>query len=685
MPEVRQGRGGVCGIAGIKEATSDVPSMDVLLSMAGELEHRGPDGVGVLLDPGVALVNTRLSVIDVASGDQPLSDDSGRYWVVQNGEIYNHIELRAELESFGHRFSTRCDTEVIAHAYARWGVACLHRFIGPFAIAIWDRHERSLLLARDRFGVRPLFLAERGSRTVFSSEIKALLRHPAVERTLDPVGIVDTYTVWSPLPDRTAFAGVRELPPGTYLRIDAQGRTDERAWWQLQFEPRGTRRAVDQEQLADELEELLVDATRLRLRADVPVATYLSGGLDSSTITALATTHGAQPPQCFGLRFSDVRYDEGPEQQRVATALGVELDQITVDAADIAAALPRVVELSEAPLLRTAPAPMLMLSGKVRAAGYKVVLTGEGADELFAGYDVFREAQIRRFWARNPNSQMRPRLLERIYPWLNRSTTAVPSFARQFFGTALDRHDDPLFSHRVRITATQRCLRFLAPHHVTSALENADTTARLLAMLPSDFDKLSTLAQAQQIEILTFLQGYLLHSQGDRMLMGNSVEGRFPFLDHRVAEFAARLPDTFRLCGLHDKALLRRVAKRVVPHDIASRPKQPYRAPVAAALVGPDSPDYVERLLSPERIAGAGFLRPDVVQLLLTKCRRNLDGGVSEMDEMALVGALSIQLLHDVFIANPPPPRAPHADRIVRHGVVLADRARALVPEEALR
>ena len=500
----------MCGIAGIKEASGDAPAMDVLLSMAGELEHRGPDGVGVLLDPGVALVNTRLSIIDVAGGDQPLSDDSGRYWVVQNGEIYNHVELRAELESLGHRFSTRCDTEVIAHAYARWGVSCLHRFIGPFALAIWDRCERSLLLARDRFGVRPLFLAEHGSRIVFSSEIKALLRHPAVERALDPVGIVDTFTVWSPLPDRTAFAGVRELRPGTYLHIDALGRTDEQRWWELQFEPRGTRPALHQEELADELEELLIDATTLRLRADVPVATYLSGGLDSSMITALVALHGAQAPRCFGVRFDDVRYDEGLEQRRVASALGVELDQITVGAADIAAALPRVVELGEAPLLRTAPAPMLLLSGKVREAGYKVVLSGEGADEMFAGYDLFREAQIRRYWARDPASTMRPRLLERIYPWLNRSTTAVPSFARQFFGTALEQHGDPLFSHRVRMNATQRCLRFLAPQHVASAVEHADTTTRLLGILPSDFDKLSTLAQAQQVEILTFLQGYLL-------------------------------------------------------------------------------------------------------------------------------------------------------------------------------
>jgi asparagine synthase (glutamine-hydrolysing) len=661
-----------------------VPPLDVLLSMAGELDHRGPDGVGVLLDPGVALVNTRLSIVDLAAGDQPIADDTGRYWVVQNGEIYNHVELRAELEALGHRFETRCDTEVIAHAFARWGADCLHRFVGPFAIAVWDRAERTLLLARDRFGVRPLFLASRGSTLLFASEVKALLRHPLVERALDPVGVVDTFCVWSPLPDRTAFAGVRELPPGTLLRVDADGRVEERRWWQLQFEPRGSRGATNVDELTDELEALLVDATRLRLRADVPVASYLSGGLDSSTITALATAHGTRPPQCFGLRFDDGRYDEGPEQQRVATALGVQLEQVRVGASDIAAALPRVVELAEAPLLRTAPAPMLLLSETVRRAGYKVVLTGEGADELFAGYDLFREAQIRRFWARRPGSIARPRLLERIYPWLNRSTTSVPSFARQFFGTALDQHDDPLFSHRVRITATQRCLRFLQPHHVATTVDEAETTMRLRGMLPEGFGELSTLAQAQQVEILTFLQGYLLHSQGDRMLMGNSVEGRFPFLDHRVAELAARLPDSFRLCGLHDKVLLRRVAARNVPTDVARRPKQPYRAPVAAALVGPGAPDYVTRLLADDAIERAGMLRADRVRLLVDKCRRNLEGGVSEMDEMALVGAISLQLLHEQLVDDPPAPRVAHADRIVRHGVVLTDRA-GRVPEGAAR
>jgi asparagine synthase (glutamine-hydrolysing) len=674
----------VCGLAGIHDSSGDIPSMDVLRAMAGELHHRGPDGVGVLIDAGVALVNTRLSIVDIAGGDQPLSDDSGRYWAIQNGEIYNHVELRHELEQLGHRFQTRCDTEVIAHAYARWGAACLDRFIGPFALAVWDRHDRQLFIARDRFGVRPLFVARRGSTTIFASEIKAILRHPAVERAIDPVGIVDTFTVWAPLPDRSAFMGVRELAPGSYMRIDERGHVEEHRWWQLDFEPQGTRQAVGQEQLVDELEELLLDATRLRLRADVPVASYLSGGLDSSTITALATETGTRPPRCFGLRFSDARYDEGAQQQRVAAALGVQLEQVEVGASDIAAALPRAVELAEAPLLRTAPAPMLLLSETVHRAGYKVVLTGEGADELFGGYDLFREAQIRRFWARQPHSTARPRLFERVYPWLTRSTTSVPAFAREFYGSDLQQGDDPLFSHRIRITSTQRGLRFVEPRHVTAAAAEAETAARLIGMLPACFPHTSTLAQAQQVEILTFLQGYLLHSQGDRMLMGSAVEGRFPFLDHRVAEFAARLPDGFRLCGLRDKVLLRDVAKRWLPGDIASRPKQPYRAPIAEALLGEGAPAELREAMQPERLAEAGLLRPSTVALLLRKCARNARGGLSEMDEMALIGVLSTQLLHEQFVARPRLAPMPEVDRLVEHGVVVRDHGRNLV-ESVLR
>ncbi len=661
----------MCGIAGVHSGSGRTPDQGLLLSMAGELHHRGPDGVGLYLDAGFGMVNTRLSIIDLAGGDQPIGNEDGRYWVIQNGEIYNHPELRRELEARGHTFRTDSDTEVIVHAFEEWGEGCLDRFNGPFAFAIWDRRERSLFLARDRFGVRPLFLAQWGEDFAFGSEAKALLRHPDATRALDPLGLVDTFTLWAPLPDRSAFQGIRELPPGHWLRIGPGGGPVERAWWDLPFASPADQRTDSEGALAEELAALLEDSTRFRLRADVPVAAYLSGGLDSSAIAALARKVSVERLQCFAIGFTDPRFDESSHQDRIAAALGVELNRITIGAQEIAQLFPEVVGLSEKPMLRTAPAPMLALSRFVHGQGIKVVLTGEGADELFAGYDLFRESQIRRFWAREPESTRRPRLFERIYPWLTRNTTSAPGFSQAFFGQGLRETGDPLYSHRIRFGTTSRLHRFLDPGLLAALRPEDAPTERLLARLPQAFEGFSGLAKAQYLEIITFLHGYLLHSQGDRMMMGSSVEGRFPFLDHRVAAFAASLPDGLRLQGLRDKRILRKAVGPMLPSEIAQRPKRPYRAPIINAFIGPEAPEYVAALLEPARLADTGVFHPKMVSLLWEKCRRNLESGLSEMDEMAFVGVLSTQLLHErlvrkpVLAATPKPTRFVFGDRVM--------------------
>src|SRR5690349_2768007 len=310
----------MCGLAGLYRAAGKPADGSLLLEMAGELRHRGPDGTGLYLDGAFGMVNNRLAIVDLAGGDQPLSDERGRYWVMQNGEIYNYVELMDELERLGHRFATTSDTEVIAHAYEEWGVGCLDRFNGDFAIAVWDRQRRELFLARDRFGVRPLFLAEFGGDLCFASEAKALLRHPLARRELDPVAIVDTFTMWTPLPDRTAFAGIRELPPAHYLLVGPDGPGRETRWWDLDFSPD---EASSEDELIDEVEALLVDAIRIRLRADVPVATYLSGGLDSSAMAAIASRQLKDDTLfAFGVGFADGRFDESAEQDAIAAQLG---------------------------------------------------------------------------------------------------------------------------------------------------------------------------------------------------------------------------------------------------------------------------------------------------------------------------------------------------------------------------
>lgn len=659
----------MCGIGGIYDGAA-TPDRAVLLTMAGELDHRGPDGVGLFSDRHIGLVNTRLAIFDLAGGDQPMGTPDGRYWVVQNGEIYNHPELRAELESLGHRFASHCDTEVIVHAYQEWGPACLERFNGPFAFAVWDRVTRELFLARDRYGVRPLFVARYGNQLVFASEAKAILRHPSARRELDPRGLVETFTLWGILPDRSAFTGIGELAPGHWLRIGPNGEQLTR-WWDLPFAPRELQRRESVDELADELFELLEDATRLRLRADVSVAAYLSGGLDSSAIAALAQRVGTGSLQCFGIGFADAHFDEADHQRRLAAQLGIELTQTVVDGADIASHFPEVVRLGEKPILRTAPAPLLKLSKLARDAGFRVVLTGEGADEVFAGYTTFTEAQVRRFWARDPSSQWRPALFDRLYPWLVQDLGRAPQFTRQFFGAGLGDVDDVLYSHQIRFATTSRALRLLNEQTRSSALGDEAPIARLRRQLPAHLEKSTGLGRAQYVEIATFLSGYLLHSQGDRMLMGNSVEGRFPFLDHRVGEFAASLPDSVRLAGLKEKYLLRKAVARVLPAEVAARPKRPFRAPIHRSFFGPEAPEWVQEVLRPEAVRASGLFEPAAVERLRRKCMNSLDRGLSEGDEMALVGVLSTQLLHQQFVVDPAPAKRAVAARTIIDGELV--------------
>ena len=640
--------------------------------MAGELRHRGPDGTGLYVDGRYGMTNNRLAIVDLAGGDQPLSNEDGRYWVMQNGEIYNYVELIAELEDLGHRFATRSDTEVIAQAYEEWGPGCLDRMNGDFAFAIWDRRERELFLARDRFGVRPLFVAEIGGDLVFASETKAILRHPEARRELDPASLVETFTTWCVSPDGSSFPGIRELAPAHYIVAGPEGIREERRWWDLRFSDAGDVSPAERSALAEELDALLADATRLRLRADVPVAAYLSGGLDSSAIVALALEQMDETLYSFGIGFEDERFDESAYQDRLVGHQGLDLTRVTVGARDIAELLPRTIEMSEKPTLRTAPAPLLRLSRAVREAGLKVVTTGEGADELFAGYDVFRENKVRHFWAREPESALRPLLLTRLNAFIGKDLKRSGAFLVGFYRKGLTETDDPLYSHRLRFANTSRLLGLLDADVVAGAADRGDPAERLEARLPSWFGEMTPLGRAQYLEISTFLESYLLHSQGDRMLMGHSIEGRFPFLDYRVAEFAAALPDALRLRGLNEKYLLRKSVEHRLPTEIAARKKRPYRAPIVGAFVGDDAPGYVRELLAPERLAAAGVFDPEAVGRIVRKCEAGAPrDAVSETDEMALVGVLSTMILHDRFVASPR-----LADPLVPDRVVVGDELR---------
>ncbi len=666
----------MCGIAGIASLADGLapPEREALARMAGALVHRGPDELGIYRDARAGLAHARLSIIDLSTGQQPLSNEDGTLWVVFNGEIFNYLELRAELVPLGHRFRTQSDTEVIVHAYEAWGDEAFARFNGQFAIALWDAKRGALVLARDRLGVRPLHVCEHGGRVFFGSEVKAIFAaDPAIPRAFDPIGIEQTFTFWSVVAPRTVFAGVEELPPG-HVRTYVRGDRAEHAYADLRFPVGGEGEfRGSPEDAVVAVRDALREATRLRmLRADVPVGSYLSGGLDSSLVAALGLEAKGEKFSTFSLRFEDAEYDETAFQRAMVERLGTDHHEIVVRGRDIAEVFPEVVLHAERPILRTAPAPLFLLSRLVRQAGIKVVLTGEGADEMFAGYDLFREGKVRRFWARHPASKSRPLLLSRLYPYLARSPVAMQSIAQSFFGQHLDQAAEPGFAHDTRWRTTSALKRLLSAE-TRRAIGERDVRAELLASLPADLPRWTPLAQDQYLEIRTLLAGYILASQGDRMLMAHSVEGRFPFLDVNVVALAASLPPAHKLRVLDEKHVLKQAAKGLVPEVILRRKKQPYRAPDALSFVGPGAPAWIDEALGEHRVAEAGVFEPAAVAQLLRKCRAGAAGRpFSNADNMAFTGVLSTQLLHAALVARPvvPLPIEPKTlvDRVARGG-----------------
>jgi asparagine synthase (glutamine-hydrolysing) len=624
-----------------------------LRSMIEALSHRGPDDLGLFRDRGIGMASARLSIIDLEGGRQPIGNEDGTLWVVFNGEIFNYVELRPGLEARGHRFTTNSDTEVLLHLYEEYGPAFLRHLNGQFAIAIWDTRGRKLLLARDRLGIRPLHYILDRERLIFGSEVKALMALPDVQLEIDADALRQVFTYWSVQGPQTIFRGVRQVPPGHYLIADERGAVEE-PYWTPDFSTHDPRRTEGD--YLEELEELLTDATRIRLRADVPVGAYLSGGMDSSVIASLIRHRSDTPLDTFSISFSDPRYDESAFQRRMAERLGTVHHELYCTEDEIARCFPDVIWHAESPILRTAPAPMFLLSEQVRRHGYKVVLTGEGADEVLAGYDIFKEMRVRRFWAKDPDSRLRPMLLRRLYPDISR-TAQGDAFWSEFFRQGLADTGSPFFSHEIRWANTRRAERFLAsvPGNGSAAAGNGDRPIPL----PPEFGDWSHLAQAQYLEMMTFLSPYLLSSQGDRVAMAHSVEGRYPFLDYRVVEFCGHLPADLKQRGLTEKVLLRRLAKKLVPSEIWQRTKRPYRAPIQRTFLS-SSPgtEYVRDLLSPVAIRGSGHFQPAAVEKLMRKAESAASLG--EVDEMALVGILSTQLVDRWFVRRAVRPARSH-------------------------
>jgi asparagine synthase (glutamine-hydrolysing) len=662
----------MCGIVGVCNLIPSAPIFeDQIRRMLALVRHRGPDQFGIYLDEKVGLGNARLSIIDLGTGQQPISNEDGTLWIVYNGEVFNYIELRSELENKGHQFATDSDTEVVIHLYEEYGQECLSLLNGQFAFAIWDTRRQSLFLARDRLGIRPLFYTLVDGALIFASEIKAILADRRVQPELNPAALGQIFTYWSTLSPNTVFKNIREIPPGHYLFTQAGNIIVER-YWQLDFaseavspfQPSNIERFMQAK--LEEFRELLIDATRIRLRADVPVGAYLSGGLDSSTTAAIVRNYTSNRLDTFSVTFEDPAFDESKYQTQMARFLDTDHHIVHASYTEIGRVFPEVIWHTETPILRTAPAPLYLLSRLVKEYGYKVVLTGEGADEFMAGYDIFKENKIRRFWARRPESKIRPLLLKRIYPYIAALSNAGFAFTAAFFGEGLKEIDKLDYSHTIRWHNTSRTQRFF-----TEELLQTVQTANNSIDYPSEMSSWNPLQQAQYLEITIFLSQYLLSSQGDRMAMANAVEGRYPFLDYRVIEFCNALPSNLKLHHLTEKYLLKRLSRDWLPIEIWQRPKNPYRAPIQRCFFHPANQEYVMDLLSPASIKHSGLFNSEAVGKLAERSKS--DRKLSETDEMALAGILSTQLVHRQFIHDfkPPAPLSEKDDVKVCFGQVV--------------
>ena len=639
----------MCGIAGIFHPSANYQTDQTLLSsMISRINHRGPDGYGYYSDENIGLAHARLSIIDIAGGTQPIHNENKTVWVIFNGEIFNYIELRDELQCKGHQFYTKTDTEVIVHLYEEYGEGFVSHLNGQFAIALWDKSAKKLMLTRDRTGITPLFFTKENEKLIFASEVKAILPVLASSPSLNLQALDQLFTFWAPVSPHSVFTGIDEVSPGEMIVFNGD-KMSRSKYWDWLYPIDGNYRTESEEVLAEELKELLIDATKIRLRSDVPVAAYLSGGLDSSVLVSIIKNFTDTSLRTFSIGFDEAEMDESSFQKELIQHLNAEHSKIQCTNSDIAENFEQTIWHTEAPILRTAPVPMGMLSSLVHQSKYKVVLTGEGSDEVLGGYDIFKEAKIRQFWAKNTDSSFRPLLLKRLYPYLDISPGKSQVYLQNFFGAGLEQPELSYFSHIPRWVTTAKTKDFYSSS--LKATLNDTAIDEIQRTFPQNLSQWHSFNKSQYIEAKSLMAGYLLCSQGDRMLMKNSVEGRFPFLDHRVIEFAQKLHPKVKMKALNEKYLLKKAMGQYIPNSITKRHKQPYRAPdIPAFSATAKGQEIMADLLSESKIKRFGYFDPAKVALLLRKIQAGRAIGFK--DNMSFMGVMSTQMWHHLFVEN---------------------------------
>ncbi|MBA3638972.1 MAG: asparagine synthase (glutamine-hydrolyzing) [Acidobacteria bacterium] len=593
----------MCGIAGRFNFNLSRPvDPQVLTSMTDVISHRGPDAAGYYRGPGIGLGHRRLSIIDLATGDQPLGNEDGQVQVIFNGEIYNFAEVRAELVTLGHRFRTNSDTEIIVHGYEQWGTSCVDRFRGMFAFAVWDAAHRRLVLARDRLGVKPLYYAELpGVGIVFGSEIKALLEDPAVQRDWRPEAI-DTFLtlLYVPAPD-TIYAGIKKLPAASVL-VAERGQVKVTKYWDLAFSGEDSGRTEDD--YLEELDSLLREAVGLRLISDVPLGAFLSGGIDSSAVVSYMKETSAKAPVTIAVGFEQQEYDEVQHAEVVARHLECEFHALTASP-HVEGLLPKLAWHFDEPFADSSAVPTYYVSKAAREL-VTVALSGDGGDELWGGYPWHRVEH----WEQRARRALGP--ARHLAALLGRALPLSVKGARSLRHLGADPGEAYALKHAYgmfELGAKDR----LYTGDFTSRVAAADPLASLRNAYRACGSR-SPMDRVFYADARTYMIDDVL-TKVDRMSMAVSLEAREPLLDHKLLEFAARVPVSMKLKDGRSKYLLRRLLERKVPRSITERGKSGFAAPIGDWLRGPLA-DMVSGLLLDGRLRDRGIFEPAEVQRL---------------------------------------------------------------------
>lgn len=603
--------------------------------MIDSLSHRGDDSWGSYEDNRVSLCHTRLAILGIAEGQQPVFNKDRTVVSITNGEIYNYRECADTLKKMGYSFSDSCDTNIIPCLYEAYGMDMFYKINGQFAIAIWDKKNDKLILARDRFGEKPLYYRKIGASIYFCSEIDPLLKINN-KYELNAKCLKDICTAWVPIGEKTIYKDIFAINNGSYLTIENNIITVKN-YYSLTF-INNNYAYKSKVELISELDILLKKSVEKRINADVPISFYLSGGLDSGLIAAMASQYIDGRINTFSLSFSDNNLDEASYQHIVSKKLNSNHFQLKINSEMIVDCFSDVLAHIRTPILRLGVVPMYLLAKFVHDNGFKVALSGEGADELFGGYDLFKETKIRSFCERIPSSKRRAMLYKKTNSYINdfknNSSAALATFFNQVKSTEL------FSSHAIRFGFGEYCFQFFSDD-MKAELKNYSVKDSLAANISTDFDHYTDISKAQYIEIKTFMSRYLLSSQGDCVSMAHSVECRYPFLDNDVVEFALKLNDRYKIDVLKEKSILKELSAKYLPLEIINRPKFPYRAMINSDRLL--SSEKINWAISEQEINKYNVFNSNAVDRLLSKVRAK--NNTTEKELMLLVFIISTQML----------------------------------------